>query len=69
MEEEHLYSIWKNGYSQIQPEWKKWDGTYFEDYQMYPDFEAFQMSKLYNFFCNDTVWGIFVDREPIGIVT
>ena len=48
---------------------KKWDGAYFEDYQMYPDFEAFQMSKLYNFFCNDTVWGIFVDQEPIGIVT
>jgi hypothetical protein len=69
VKEEHLYSIWKNGYSQIQPEWKKWDGPYFEDYQMYPDFEAFRMSKLYNFFCNDTVWGIFVDREPIGIVT
>lgn len=22
VKEEHLYSIWKNGYSQIQPEWK-----------------------------------------------
>ena len=69
LKEEHFYSIWKNGYSQIQPEWKKWDGPYFEDYQMYPEFEAFRMSKLYNFFCNDTVWGIFVDQEPIGIVT
>jgi hypothetical protein len=68
--EEHFYSIWKNGYSQIQPEWKKWDGPNFEEYQvypdfeeyqMYPDFEVFRMSKLYNFFCNDTVWGIFVD--------
>lgn len=49
---------------------KKWDGPYFEDYQMYPDFEAFRMSKLYNFFCNDTVWGVCIlDREPIGIVT
>ena len=35
VKEEHFYSIWKNGYSQIQPEWKKWDGPDFEDYQMY----------------------------------
>ena len=35
LKEEHFYSIWKNGYSQIQPEWKKWDGPDFEDYQMY----------------------------------
>lgn len=39
--ESNLYPIWQLGYSQERPEWKKWDGPYFEDYQMFPDFEVF----------------------------
>ncbi|BBA91852.1 N-acetyltransferase [Streptococcus ruminantium] len=67
--EAQLYQIWQIGYSQSQPEWKKWDGPYFEDYQMYPDFEAFRMSRMYDFHLAHNVWGIFIDQQPIGIVT
>lgn len=64
-----IYRIWQIGYSHTLPEWKKWDAPYFEDYQMYPDFEIFRTSKDYTFLLKDTVRGIFVNQKPIGIVT
>lgn len=67
--ETQLYQIWQIGYSQSQPKWKKWDGSYFEDYQMYPDFETFRMSRMYDFHLVHNVWGIFIDQQPMGIVT
>lgn len=67
--EDSIYQIWQEGFSQPQPEWKKWDGPYFEDYQAYSDFESFKTSGYYSFLKGENVHGIFLNDEPLGIVS
>lgn len=69
LNEDAIQQIWRDGFSQLQPEWKKWDGPYFEDYQPYSDFESFKQSGYYQFFNGDKVQGIFFEGEPLGIVS
>lgn len=33
VEEKDVYRLWEIGFSTENPEWKKWDGPYFNDYK------------------------------------
>ena len=66
---ELLYKIWELGFKEDSPEWKKWDGPYFEgDYQKYDTVEAF-MSSESEFFLKDNKRCILYKDKPIGMVT
>ncbi|SUN05502.1 N-acetyltransferase GCN5 [Streptococcus acidominimus] len=67
--EEDLQQIWEIGYREEQPEWKKWDAPYFDDYRAFREFETFQQSAIYSFLDSATVQGIFIDQKPIGMVS
>ncbi|MBS4750001.1 GNAT family N-acetyltransferase [Granulicatella sp. zg-ZJ] len=64
IEEKDVYHLWKIGFSKADMEWTKWNGPYFEDYEVYT-FETFQ--KELSFYKNtDYCWGIYVDDTLIG---
>lgn len=69
LSEQALASIWQEGYSQDQPQWKNWDGPYFQDYRPFPNLETFLHSDTARFLQAESTQGIFVQQEPIGIVT
>lgn len=69
LNDDAIYQIWQAGFSQPQPEWKKLDGPYFENYQPFIDFEAFKQSDYFRFFKREDVQGIFLNGEAIGIVS
>ena len=60
----HLYSIIYQGES---PEWKKWDGPYFDDYE-FTSYENFLKDKV-DFFKSDNVKGIYIDEILVGTVS
>lgn len=60
----HLYSIIYQGEN---PEWKKWDGPYFDDYE-FTSYENFLKDKV-DFFKSDNVKGIYIDKILIGTVS
>lgn len=64
-----LQKIWKIGYRQEKPEWKKWDAPYFDDYQAFDRFETFKESNDYHFLQSPQVQGIFLEESPIGMVS
>lgn len=68
--ESTLKEIWSQGFTEDHPEWKKWDGPYFDDdYQKYDTFEEFQHSSDYEFFMNERRKCILLDQRPIGMVS
>lgn len=62
-EEKDVYHLWKIGFSSENPEWKKWDGPYFNDYKSY-DYETF-LSEC-SFWQSKDNYGIYVDGVLIG---
>ncbi len=68
--EHYLEEIWRQGFQEAAPEWKQWDGPYFDDdYQMFETFEAFKQSSEYDFFMNERRRCILADELPVGMVT
>lgn len=64
-----LSKIWEQGFREENPEWKKWDGPYFDDdYRMYTTFDEFLKSNEYKFFMNDNCRCILYNDEPVGMV-
>jgi len=59
-----LHSIVYQGES---PEWKKWDGPYFDDYK-FTDYENFLKDKA-DFFKSDNIKGIYIDGILMGTVS
>ena len=59
-----LHSIIYQGES---PEWKKWDGPYFDDYK-FIDYDNFLKEKV-DFFKSDNVKGIYIDKILVGTVS
>jgi len=59
-----LHSIIYQGES---PEWKKWDGPYFDDYK-FTDYENFLKDKA-DFFKSDNIKGIYIDGILMGTVS
>ena len=49
------------------PEWKKWDGPYYDDYK-FTDYENFLKDKV-DFFKSDNVKGIYIDGILMGTVS
>lgn len=64
-----LAEIWALGFREENPEWKQWDGPYFDDYTKYDSVEEFFNSSEYSFFINENRQCILVDGKPIGMVS
>lgn len=63
-----LEKIWKIGFMEAKPEWKIWDGPYFDnDYQKYDTFEEFNKSES-SFYLRDNIMCILYNNEPVGTV-
>lgn len=68
--EEFLKDIWKAGFREEHPEWKNWDGPYFDDdYTCFKTFEAFLKSSEYEFFMSEKCRCILSDGKPVGMVS
>lgn len=64
-----LQKIWNIGFVEENPEWKRWDGPYFDDdYQKYESFEEFIKSES-AFYLKDSKMCILYNNEPVGTVT
>lgn len=69
-QERELEAIWKQGFQEQRPQWKEWDGPYFDnDYRPYPTFEAFKASSDGKFYLNDRSRCIIKDGKPVGMVS
>lgn len=69
-DESLLVEVWKQGFREEKPEWKNWDGPYFEaDYQKYDTAEAFLESKDAAFLLKDRCKCILLDGQPVGMVS
>ncbi|MCW6682980.1 GNAT family N-acetyltransferase [Aerococcaceae bacterium NML160702] len=62
---EDYHHLWQIGFTETNPEWKKWDAPYFDDYQPL-SFEEFQQMRMLS---SENVRGIYVNGEVIGIVS
>lgn len=69
LEEKDIYKLYQEGYTTELPEWKKWNGPYFEDYESFSCFEDFKKSEDYTLFLKENVKGIFVNDQVVGVVT
>lgn len=69
LQEADIYNLWQIAYVEDKPEWKNWDGPYFEDYKQYLTYDAFQKSNVYTFYQSDRVRGIFIDNQVVGVVS
>lgn len=69
IDEENLREIWYKAYREEKPEWKEWDGPYFDDYNNYLNFEDFIKSDEYKFFINENRKCILLGNELKGVVT
>lgn len=69
IDDQLLQTIWKIGFSENSPEWKKWDAPYFDDdYSKFENYDHF-CKELSSFFLSDKVKCILINGEPIGVVT
>lgn len=67
---DRLEIIWQQGFRQEQPEWKKWDGPYFDDdYQAYPNLQDFLASPTVDFLMKENCRCILLEGQPIGTVS
>lgn len=64
---QHLEALWRIQYSAVEPEWKKWDAPYFEDFK-WVDYETFRQQD-HSFMLSNNVRGIFVNDQLIGMVS
>ncbi len=64
-----LKQIWEIGFRAADPEWKKWDAPYFDDYQTFDSFEAFKEGNEYPFLRLPRAQGIFIGEKPIGMLS
>lgn len=64
-----LIDIWQGGFRQEEPEWSKFNGPYFEDYQIYLSLEEFQASHVAEFLLSEQVGGIWYQDRLIGMVS
>lgn len=70
MKEKYIREIWKRGFREDNPEWKKWDAPYFDnDYKKFDTFEEFAASSVYSFLMSERCKCILVNGTPIGVVT
>lgn len=67
--EADLKIIWEIGFREDFPEWSKWNSPYFDEYLSYDSFEGFKASKVFKYLLSDACRGIFVEDEPIGMVS
>lgn len=64
--EKDIYHLWEIGFSQDNPEWSKWNGPYFEDYNQM-NYEQFK--EKMTFYQNDKYnQGIFVNNILVGML-
>lgn len=65
---QNLKIIWDIGFREARPEWKNWDGPYFDDdYSSYQTFAAF-LDDNAEFYENEGRRCILYDGKPVGIV-
>lgn len=68
-DEDALKKIWEVGFRQELPEWAKWNGPYFEDYESYSSFQQFKDSPDCGFLRSENCRCIFAGETPIGMVS
>ena len=64
--EQDVYRLWQIGFSTEHPEWKKWDGPYFNDYQCY-DYPTFIAEC--SFWKSKDSYGVYEGDVLIGDVS
>lgn len=62
-----IRTIWEKGFSEKMPEWKKWDGPYFDDYK-YIEFDEFIKTQS-SFFLSENIRGIYLDDKILGMLS
>ncbi|NLM07181.1 MAG: GNAT family N-acetyltransferase [Tissierellia bacterium] len=66
---DYLKKIWELGFKEERPEWKNWDGPYFDDdYKKCESFESF-LELESNFFLHDNRRCILLNSEPVGMLS
>lgn len=68
-DEKYIDRIFEIGYKETMPEWAKWNGPYFEEYENYKDVNAFKESSNWKFLLKDRCRCILVDDKSIGMVS
>lgn len=63
----NLRELWKIGFTETDPQWKKWDAPYFENYRPMT-YEMFEQ-QLGEWLLSERVTGIFLHDSVIGIAT
>lgn len=63
----NLRELWKIGFTETDPPWKKWDAPYFENYRPMT-YEMFEQ-QLGEWLLSEHVTGIFLHDSVIGIAT
>lgn len=66
--ERDLATIWQIGFREEAPEWKNWDGPYFDDYEPYKSLAEFAEAQAQHFLRDDR-YAIFLGDQLIGIVS
>lgn len=66
--ERDLATIWQIGFREEAPEWKNWDGPYFDDYEPYKSLAEFAKAQAQHFLRDDR-YAIFLGDQLIGIVS
>lgn len=69
IEKSDMSRLWKIGFSENNPDWKRWDAPFLDDYHPFPDLESFIHSKLALRLMGNSVKGIYLNDKIIGIVT
>lgn len=68
--EEFLKDIWNQGFREERPQWKEWDGPYFDDdYHSSEKYIDFLTSTANFFLRGDSCKCIVVDGKAVGTVT
>lgn len=65
--QEDLTVLWKTGFTETKPEWKKWDAPYFDDYRPMT-YDLFEQ-QLSDWLLSDRITGIFHQDVLIGIAS
>lgn len=65
----YLKTIWKQGYSEDDPEWAKWNAPYFEEYQKFTSFADFKNDEIASYLLSENCKCILINGKAIGMVS
>lgn len=67
--EKYLKQIYEIGYKKEMPEWAKFNGPYFEEYESFDSYEEFKQSSDYMYLSTDNARCIVYDDNAVGMLS